>query len=131
MIISLLRPSFTLHFQVLHSYGGVVGTEAVHESLGKHARHGKGRSGGVVALLYMTAFIIPKGDSPASARGGTPLPPYITIKVGKCTIVLRNIPCIAAWHSFLAVCSSFASSLLLINLCDLTCPQKPARVSLL
>lgn len=40
---------------VMHSYGGVVGTEAVHESLGKKARESNSLPGGVLRLLYNTA----------------------------------------------------------------------------
>lgn len=98
VILSFPRPTFTLHTQVLHSYGGIVGSEAVHESFGKQARRGNGKSGGVVALLYMTAFVLPKGDSLASARG--PTPPFITEKVGRNALKRIGVICafVAAWH---------------------------------
>lgn len=67
---------------VLHSYGGVVGTEAVHESLGKKQRAAEGKKGGVIGLLYMCAFVLPEGVSIASAFGGQ-LPPYIVIEVSR------------------------------------------------
>jgi pimeloyl-ACP methyl ester carboxylesterase len=53
---------------VMHSYGGIVGTEAVHESLAKKAREGKVLPGGVLGLLYMCAFL---------------LPPFVPVEVGK------------------------------------------------
>lgn len=67
---------------VMHSYGGVVGTEAVHESLAKKIRKGKGLPGGVLALLYMCAFLLPPEASLGSALGGG-LPPFIPVEVGK------------------------------------------------
>ena len=132
MIISLPRPSFTLHSQVLHSYGGIVGTEAVHESLGKHARHGKGLSGGVVALLYMTAFVLAKGGSLASARGEPP--PYLTIKVGRNALSYFTEIFRAVLLGILSLQSAAvlqAPCFCLINLCALDCPHVQARVCLL
>lgn len=65
---------------VLHSYGGVVGTEAIHESLGKKFRASKGLDGGVLGILYMAAFVLPLGTHLGTAFGG-PLPPFIRIEV--------------------------------------------------
>ena len=53
---------------VMHSYGGMVGTDALH---GLPIQH----------LIYMTAFVPPSGKSLAGMFGGT-LPPFITIDVG-------------------------------------------------
>ena len=52
---------------VMHSYGGVVGTDALHGLAIKH-------------LIYMTAFIPPSGSSLAGMFGGQ-LPPFITVDV--------------------------------------------------
>lgn len=69
----------------MHSYGGVVGTEATHESLGKKFRQSKGLSGGVVRLVYVCAFMLPLGE-PMAPFGGK-LAPYITINAdGSCTM---------------------------------------------
>ena len=57
-----------------------MGTQAVDESLGKKVREGKGLSGGVLRLVYLCAFIVPLGQSLASALGGA-LPPFIPIEV--------------------------------------------------
>lgn len=65
---------------VLHSYGGMVGTEAIHESLGKSVREGKGLRGGVVGILYMAAFVLPLGTHLGTAFGG-PLTLFIRIEV--------------------------------------------------
>lgn len=68
---------------VLHSYGGVLGTEAVREHFGKKSRQERGLTGGVLGLLYMCAFVIPVGISLETAFGGCA--PFITIRV-------RSIP---------------------------------------
>lgn len=64
----------------MHSYGGVVGTEALDESLGIKERQIKGLSRGVTQLLYLCALLLSKDNSLASAFGGQ-LPPYIKIGV--------------------------------------------------
>lgn len=66
----------------MHSYGGVVGTEAVHESLGRKFRESKNLPGGVVHLVYICAFVLPLGSSLGSALGGG-LPPFIPIEVSR------------------------------------------------
>ncbi|MCJ1377259.1 hypothetical protein MMC17_000351 [Xylographa soralifera] len=72
---------------VMHSYGGVVGTQAVDASLGKKARQNKGLAGGVIHLLYLCAFILPLGDSLGSALGGG-LPPFIKVEEdGTCNMM--------------------------------------------
>ncbi|KAK0109800.1 hypothetical protein ONS95_002473 [Cadophora gregata] len=58
---------------VVHSYGGVVGTNAV-EGLGYAERAAAGLSGGVIMLIYMTAFAVPKGTSLLDGLGGSYLP---------------------------------------------------------
>ena len=65
---------------LMHSYGGVVGTEAIHEDLSKSSRQAKGLSGGVTSLLYMCAFVLPVGASLGTAFGGQ-LPPFIKTEV--------------------------------------------------
>ena len=47
---------------VLHSYGGTVGSNAVAE-LGVHERFKQGKTGGVIMVVYMTAYAIPVGKS--------------------------------------------------------------------
>lgn len=44
----------------MHSYGGVVGTEAC-RGLGKEERKASGKKGGVVRLIYCTAFLLDEG----------------------------------------------------------------------
>lgn len=46
----------------MHSYGGVVGTEAC-RGLGKKERAAAGKKGGIVRLIYCTAFMVGEGES--------------------------------------------------------------------
>lgn len=64
---------------LMHSYGGVVGTDALY-GLGTKTRAKKGLSGGVRRLIYMCAFIPRMGQSLAGIFGGG-LPPWIQEKV--------------------------------------------------
>lgn len=65
----------------MHSYGGIVGTQAITSDLSKTARQAKGLGlGGVIHMLYLCAFVVPEKNSLATALGGS-LPPYITIDV--------------------------------------------------
>ncbi|KAF6810323.1 hypothetical protein CSOJ01_06394 [Colletotrichum sojae] len=54
---------------VAHSYGGVVASGAV-EGLSHSERIKEGKTGGVVALLYIAAFIAPKGQKLSDATKG-------------------------------------------------------------
>ncbi|MCJ1404696.1 hypothetical protein MMC11_007922 [Xylographa trunciseda] len=63
----------------LHSYGGLVGSHAADESLGKKARQSKGLPGGVLHLLYMGAPLMSVGDTLGTAFGGE-IPPFITVE---------------------------------------------------
>jgi len=55
---------------VMHSYGGVVGTQAVLEEYGEKWRGERGGVGGVMALFWISAFILEKGESIFSMLGG-------------------------------------------------------------
>ncbi|KAF4992796.1 hypothetical protein FGRMN_6898 [Fusarium graminum] len=58
---------------VVHSYGGLVGAQAV-EGLGYQQRAQEGKAGGVVQLVYLCAFAMPKGKSIVDILGGQYLP---------------------------------------------------------
>ncbi|CAN8103534.1 unnamed protein product [Discula destructiva] len=58
---------------VVHSYGGLVGAEAV-KGLGYKQRQAEGKKGGVTLLVYLAAFVTPKGLSITKMLGGEPLP---------------------------------------------------------
>ncbi|KAK7715232.1 hypothetical protein SLS64_003930 [Diaporthe eres] len=60
----------------MHSYGGVVGTEAC-RGLGKKEREAAGKKGGVVRLIYCTAFLVGEGVSLMDMLGGKPMPWFI------------------------------------------------------
>lgn len=54
---------------VMHSYGGLVGSEAVTEDLSYAARQKEGLKGGVVHLFYYAAFLLDKEQSVMGAFG--------------------------------------------------------------
>ena len=67
---------------VMHSYGGVVGTEAVK---GLRHRRKDGVGGGVIGMVYLTAFLLREGESVGS-NGVTPPSdpneqPWFTVEV--------------------------------------------------
>jgi pimeloyl-ACP methyl ester carboxylesterase len=57
---------------VMHSYGGLVGSEAVTEELSYAKRQSQGLAGGVTHLFYYCAFLLDKGQSVLSAFGESP-----------------------------------------------------------
>ena len=57
---------------VMHSYGGLVGSEAVAEELSYAKRHAQGLPGGVIHLFLYSAFLINEGQSVLSAFGESP-----------------------------------------------------------
>ena len=57
-----------------HSYGGIPGGGAAY-GLSKSARKHQGKIGGVLGLIYMTAFVVPEGESLVNYLGGRH-PPY-------------------------------------------------------
>ncbi|KAH8881127.1 alpha beta-hydrolase [Thozetella sp. PMI_491] len=64
-----------------HSYGGVVTSQAVDPTFGKKARTEQGKPGGVIHLLFVTAWIVPLGESLGSMLGSPlQLPPFIPTK---------------------------------------------------
>ncbi|WYZ37031.1 hypothetical protein EsH8_II_000537 [Colletotrichum jinshuiense] len=56
-----------------HSYGGVVASNAV-EGYDVATRSAAGSTGGVVSIVYSSAFMLPKGSSLLDLLGGQPLP---------------------------------------------------------
>ncbi|KAF7957967.1 hypothetical protein EAE96_003534 [Botrytis aclada] len=56
----------------MHSYGGLVGSEAIPEELTYTYRKARGLSGGVIHLYYFTAFILPVEQSVLGAFGESP-----------------------------------------------------------
>ncbi|KAI1125837.1 Alpha/beta hydrolase fold-1 [Nemania abortiva] len=58
---SLVRAGRTV-VVLMHSYGGQVGTNALH-GLGLEARAKQGQPGGISHLIYMTAYAVPEGGA--------------------------------------------------------------------
>ncbi|KAF6827091.1 hypothetical protein CMUS01_09151 [Colletotrichum musicola] len=58
---------------VVHSYGGLVGANAV-KGLGYKQRAKEGKKGGVITFVYLTAFVVPVGKSIKEMLGGQFLP---------------------------------------------------------
>lgn len=57
---------------VMHSYGGLVGAEAVPKEFSRESRKDRSLPGGVSHLFYFSAFVMPKGQSVATAVGDSP-----------------------------------------------------------
>jgi Alpha/beta hydrolase family len=57
---------------VMHSYGGLVGIEAVTEVLTYKERLLQGMPGGVIYLYYITAFVLAKDSSVLGTFGESP-----------------------------------------------------------
>ena len=58
---------------VVHSYGGLVGQNAL-VGLGRKQRQAVGKEGGVIIFAYLAAFVAPKGASIKAMLGGQFLP---------------------------------------------------------
>jgi alpha-beta hydrolase superfamily lysophospholipase len=56
-----------------HSSGGVIGSNAV-EGFDLASRKAAGKTGGVIRVVFLSAFMLPKGQSLLALLGGNPLP---------------------------------------------------------
>ena len=56
----------------MHSYGGLVGSEAIPKELSYSHRKSQGLTGGVIHLFYFSAFLLQEGQSVLSAFGESP-----------------------------------------------------------
>ncbi|KAL3447404.1 Alpha/beta hydrolase fold-1 [Aspergillus insuetus] len=57
---------------VMHSYGGIVGSEAIREEMSYTTRQTRRQKGGVIHLFYYTAFLLEKGKSVLETFGESP-----------------------------------------------------------
>ncbi len=57
---------------VMHSYGGLVGSEAIPEDLSRIRRRKDGLLGGVIHLFFVSAFLLDPGQSMLGAFGVSP-----------------------------------------------------------
>ncbi|KAL9120726.1 MAG: hypothetical protein Q9187_002714 [Circinaria calcarea] len=62
---------------IMHSYGGMPGSVAA-KGLGEKQRRKEGKLGGVLGLIFITAFVIQEGASVADGQGGN-LPPWVKV----------------------------------------------------
>jgi len=63
-----------------HSYGGIPGGGAAH-GLSKTSRVQRGQKGGVIGLVYLTAFVVPEKASLLQIMGGKHAPYLVPDKV--------------------------------------------------
>ncbi|KAL8929510.1 MAG: hypothetical protein Q9208_001179 [Pyrenodesmia sp. 3 TL-2023] len=61
-------------FAVMHSYGGLVGSEAVGEELAWSSRQARRQLGGVIHLFFFCAFVLDEGQSILGTFGKSPNP---------------------------------------------------------
>ncbi|KAL6720746.1 hypothetical protein ACLMJK_002671 [Lecanora helva] len=80
-ILSLLDDAPQNIIMLLHSYGGIVGTEAV-KGLSVHERAAQGLPGGVAHLIYMCAFMLQEGESVGGASLPRPEPDPVRFDEG-------------------------------------------------
>jgi pimeloyl-ACP methyl ester carboxylesterase len=67
---------------VMHSWGGMVGSEATKKSYSKKDRSEQGKPGGVLKLVYLCALLMPVGKSLVMAQGGNGgPPPWVIVQV--------------------------------------------------
>ena len=69
---------------VLHSYGGIPGSQAL-EGLGKKERERTGEVGGVVRLVYIASYVLPVGFQMASRGDVTKFSKFVRpdVEVGR------------------------------------------------
>ena len=65
---------------IAHSYGGIPAAGAVY-GLSKTTRRQDGKKGGVIGLIYVSAFVVPKGRSLVEFLGGKHAPYLIPDQV--------------------------------------------------
>jgi hypothetical protein len=56
----------------MHSYGGIIGSEAIPESFSYAALQARGQKGGVIHLFFYTASPLAKGKSVIETFGESP-----------------------------------------------------------
>lgn len=83
---------------VVHSYGGLVGAEAT-QGLGFKQRKAEGKAGGVALLVYLSAFVTPKGASILGMLGGNPLE-WMDVQVSHDSKCRRDCCCLGGTLGF-------------------------------
>lgn len=65
---------------VMHSYGGIPGTESA-KGLSWEIRQAEGKPGGIIALIYVSAYLIKEGMSVLSVAGDAEWPAFLIKQV--------------------------------------------------
>lgn len=65
---------------VMHSYGGIPGTESA-KGLAWEIRQAEGKPGGIIALVYLTAYLVKEGMSVSSVAGDREWPAFLIKQV--------------------------------------------------
>jgi alpha-beta hydrolase superfamily lysophospholipase len=73
-----------------HSSGGVVGSNAV-QGYDRATRQADGKVGGVIRVVYLSAFMLPKDQSLLGMLGGEPLP-WMIVNVSPVRCPLQTQP---------------------------------------
>ncbi|RFU24005.1 hypothetical protein B7463_g12330, partial [Scytalidium lignicola] len=73
---------------VMHSYGGIPGTESA-KGLLKKDRAAEQKAGGIVSLVYIASFLLPQGESLASFLGS--MPPWVIFDGDKITAEAASV----------------------------------------
>ena len=82
---------------VMHSYGGLVGSEAVTEEFSYQTRQARGLAGGVPHLFFYSAFLLNEGQSVLSAFGESPNNDIKVIQVRCCLQKVYSQVILARW----------------------------------
>ncbi|KAG9010760.1 hypothetical protein FRB90_007659, partial [Tulasnella sp. 427] len=75
----------------MHSYASLPGCEAI-KGLTKSDIQRSGKRGGVVHLIFCSAFVLPEGISPLDTRNGEPWPWFVISPDGKVVTPSPGIP---------------------------------------
>lgn len=71
---------------VMHSYGGIPGTQAV-KSLTRKERQAQGRDGGVMGMVYVSSLLINEGESSEDSFAGFRGKPPDFFRVSVCLLL--------------------------------------------
>jgi pimeloyl-ACP methyl ester carboxylesterase len=65
---------------VMHSYGGIRGTESA-KGLARKIRQAEGKPGGIIALVYLCAYLVKEGMSVNGLANGAEWPTFLAMHV--------------------------------------------------
>lgn len=79
-----------------HSYGGISGGGAAH-GLSKTSRVKQGQNGGVIGLVYLSAFVVPENATLLQIMGGKHAPYLVPDQVCQTWSLLRPTRALLGW----------------------------------